>query len=709
LAAWGQKALDLGTIIGGKGCPNAFQRVEEIKMRFKGVGWAAVITAASMVLVACGGAAPVPTPVEPRVTVPPLPDVIIKTPTPAGTIPAVFHSKDPTTFHQVQASDIDTLDPAVSVDVNAASILQNVYETLIFYKKDSVTEFIPQLAEEVPSTQNGGISPDGLTYTFKIRKGVKFHNGDELTPSAVAFTFQRGLLSGGTNSLQWLFFEPIFGATLNNDITDFVDINGGFLDNPQKLAGAYAPGLKALCQRVQTQISADDAKGTVTFHLTQPWGPFLMILTGPNASIQDPKWVAANGGWDGSCTTWQNYYDRTVDQQNQSGIGTSANGTGPYMLDHWTPGQEIVLKANPTYWRTTPAWDGGPTGAAALKTIDIQIVKSSSARVIALKTGNADAIGFYASSKPTEMDNVSGQVCPIGAACRAGPIPSSSIRVYTGLPADSRLDALFNFSIDAYGGNPLVGSGVLDGAGVPLNFFTDVHIRQAFSYCFDWNTFIQQGMGGLGRQLYQVMLPDEIGASDKNPHYSYNPQACTDAFKASVWQSSNGHTLWNTGFTMALAPNPRNPASQAFATVLAQGLTAVNAKFHVSVSNLSWEDYQTAARNKKLPIYFAVSHELIADPHNWTDLMTTGSLGSSQQMPQGMKDQFAGLVLKGAQTSDPAARAAVYQQFNQLYYQNAPAILLAQEFQRRYEQRWISGYYYNPIYADLYYYVLSKS
>ena len=676
-------------------------------MHTRWYAWAAVLTAAGLLLAACGGA-PAPTPEEPTETVAPLPPVVIITPTPASAVPLAYNSKDPTTFNQTQASDLDTLDPVVSSDVNADAILQNVYETLIFYKKDSVTDFIPQLAEEVPSIGNGGISPDGLTYTFKIRKGVKFHNGDDLTPADVAYSFQRGLLTAGSGSLQWLIFEPLFGTTPNNDITDFVDINGSFLDNPAKLATAWPPGLRALCERVQKQISADTEKGTVTFKLTQPWGPFLMILTSPFASIEDKKWAAQNGAWDGSCATWQNYYDRTIDQQNQSGIGSHANGTGPYMLDHWTPGQEIILKANPAYWRKEPAWPGGPSGVPALKTINIQIEKASSSRVNAMKIGAIDAIGFYASSRLTELDNVSGEVCPLGGPCTKGRIPGSTIRVYSGLPSDSRLDALFNFAINTYGGNPLAGSGQLDGAGIPPNFFSDVHVRQAFSYCFDWNKFIEQGLGGSGRQLYQVMLPGEIGASDQNPHYTYDPKACADAFKASVWKSAGNRSLWDVGFKFSLAPNPRNPASQAFAQILSDNISALNPKFQLSVNSLSWEDFQNASRNKRVPIYFTVSHELISDPHNWTDLMTSGSVGSLQEIPLGMKAQFAALVEKGVETSDPAARSQIYAQFNKLYFQNAPAILLAQEIQRRYEQRWVNGYYYNPLYADLYYYALSK-
>ena len=60
------------------------------------------------------------------------------------------------------------------------------------------------------------------------------------------------------------------------------------------------------------------------------------------------------------CATWQNFYATTSDEINKTKVGTSENGTGPYKLDHWTPGEEIVLAANEDYWRTEPAWEGGP-------------------------------------------------------------------------------------------------------------------------------------------------------------------------------------------------------------------------------------------------------------------------------------------------------------------------------------------------------------
>ena len=61
-------------------------------------------------------------------------------------------------------------------------------------------------------------------------------------------------------------------------------------------------------KRSRAAIVADDAAGTVTMTLAQPWGPFLPTIAQSWGSVMDKEWVLENGGWDGSCDTWQNFY-----------------------------------------------------------------------------------------------------------------------------------------------------------------------------------------------------------------------------------------------------------------------------------------------------------------------------------------------------------------------------------------------------------------
>ena len=81
-------------------------------------------------------------------------------------------------------AELQTLDPAQAVTISDFRILANMYEGLLHYKDGSL-DVEPGLAT------SWTMSPDGLTYTFKLRPGLKFHNGDPVTTEDVKFSFER--------------------------------------------------------------------------------------------------------------------------------------------------------------------------------------------------------------------------------------------------------------------------------------------------------------------------------------------------------------------------------------------------------------------------------------------------------------------------------------------------------------------------------------
>ena len=100
--------------------------------------------------------------------------------------------KNPDTFVKLTAGDPESLDPAYAYDTASEEIIYpNVYETLIGYDGSVLSRYRPVLSSAVPSLANGLISKDGLTYTFPIRKGVKFHEGGEVTPEDVRYSILR--------------------------------------------------------------------------------------------------------------------------------------------------------------------------------------------------------------------------------------------------------------------------------------------------------------------------------------------------------------------------------------------------------------------------------------------------------------------------------------------------------------------------------------
>lgn len=149
-----------------------------------------VLMVMSMVLGACATPTPAATPAPaaqpttppkaaptqpPAPTAPPAPPTAV--PTEAG--PQVIKSKDPTTMVEMSFGDPETLDPAHDYETAGSQKLLNIYEGLVTYAGADPVKMTAQLAEAIPDpvkTADGGVQ-----YVWKIKDGVKFHNGDPLT------------------------------------------------------------------------------------------------------------------------------------------------------------------------------------------------------------------------------------------------------------------------------------------------------------------------------------------------------------------------------------------------------------------------------------------------------------------------------------------------------------------------------------------------
>src|SRR3989454_2398630 len=87
-----------------------------------------------------------------------------------------------------------TLDPALDYESTGFEVISNVYETLIAYNGTSTSDFVPVIADKVPTVANGLVSPDFLNYTFTIRPGRKFTNGNPVTAWDVKYSITRTML-----------------------------------------------------------------------------------------------------------------------------------------------------------------------------------------------------------------------------------------------------------------------------------------------------------------------------------------------------------------------------------------------------------------------------------------------------------------------------------------------------------------------------------
>ncbi|MFZ5879954.1 MAG: ABC transporter substrate-binding protein [Chloroflexota bacterium] len=728
-----------------------------------------LLVVASMMLAACGPTAPAET-AEPVATDAPV------QPEPSG--PSEPVSTDATTFVVAESEvGIDTLDPALAYDTASGEVIQNVYETLVFYDGEATDAFVPMLAE------SWEVSEDGSVYTFKIRSGVKFHQGGDMTPSDVAYSLQRGLLQGGYSSPQWLLAEPFFGVG-NDDIsivvgnlisekvdekavelaagaTDFeayftdlvafyntasglaVDAAAvladeanaetiaavtpeTFKDTAMELLGGAEGGspyhtsddrdamsavdaaiLVETAEMVISKIVADDAAGTVTVTLAGPWGPFLPTIAQTWGSVMDKEWVIDNGGWDGTADTWPNFYGMS---SADDPFSTIANGTGPFTLEKFANGEEIILARNESYWREP----------AKLERVVLKSVPEWGTRFSMMQAGDAD-LATVPSANRSQMDELVGEKCVFSIETNEYTCEivdeTQPFRVRLGRPGISQDVILYNWNIatSEESPNPYIGSGALDGNGVPADFFSDVHIRKGFSYAFDWDTLISDVYNGEATQSFQLTLPGMPGFFLDTPHYTLDLEKSAEEFKMAdldkdgvpAGEDPEGD-VWTVGFRVQMAYNQGNPTRQTISEILANNLSHVNELFVVETLGLPWPAYLRSQRAKQIPLMTGGWLEDIHDPHNWYQPYTTGTYGGRQSLPADVKDQFSVLLDRGVSETDPAARAEIYKEFNQLYYDLAVGTPLVLVTGHGFSQRWVQGVILNPIFPGLYYYTIYK-
>jgi peptide/nickel transport system substrate-binding protein len=607
---------------------------------------------------------------------------------------------DPTTYVGMTIGDLDTMDPNLAYETAGGQLIENVMEGLIYYNYTDGTTYVPQLATEVPSEENGGISEDGLTYVFNIREGVTFHDGGTLEPHDFEYTFQRGLLQSDPNGPQWLLLEPILGYA-SGDVTE--EIAGGeYAGDPETLrANATPEELLAVCEKVKAAVVADDDAGTLTINLSLPWGPFLATLAQSWGMAMDMEWAVANGAWDGSCETWQDYYAPGSENDELTDI---INGTGPYMLDHWTPGEEYVLTANPNYWRTEAIWEGGPSGEARIKTVIYQVVPEWGTRFAALQAGDVAWVSVPTANE-TQVDPLVGEICDWETLeCMPSDNPNGQLRKWDLLPSVSRQDAfmVFDIATDEDGNNPYIGSGQLDGNGIPPNFFSDIHTRKAMAYCFDYDLYNEEVLLGKGVRNNGPIILGMLGYNPDGEMYEYDLDKCAEEF-AAAWDG----VLPETGFRFQIAYNTGSLSRQSVAEIFQANLSTVNELYQVEVVGLPWPTFLRAFRARQIPVIISGWVEDIHDPHNWVQPFTVGTYAGRQGLPDDLVAQFQELVTAGVLASSPAEREQIYFDLQQLHHDEALQVTLLQSTSFRFEQRWVNDWFFRVGAFGSYWYAYS--
>ena len=241
---------------------------------------------------------------------------------------------------EVKGVDVDTtgyLVAALNADIQTADVQKtskdyevpfNIFDRLVDVEvgTDGNSKIVPSLAE------SWDISDDGLEYTFHLRQGVKFHNGNDFTAEDVAYTFHRMLtVEGGVNTE---FIDQIKGAD---------ELLAGETDTLE--------GVEVV----------DDY--TIKVTLKEPLAGFLASISSPGVSIYDSEATEAAG--------------------DQFGMDPAVTvGTGPFEFSSWSFNNQLVLTRNEDYWK----------GASGLPGVVIKIIPDTETQSMMFESGELDIL-----------------------------------------------------------------------------------------------------------------------------------------------------------------------------------------------------------------------------------------------------------------------------------------------------------------------------
>ncbi len=230
-----------------------------------------------------------------------------------------------------------SLDPALSANVVTYTVTRPVLETLVTLERGG-PGITPQLAT------SWEVSPDGRSWTFQLRRNVRFHDGTLLDAAAVCANFER-----------WYHFSGVLQQ----------------LASPwREVFGAFATGGPNESLYKSCESSADLE---VVLNLTRPTGALLAALALPAFGIASPTSLRRDGA---------DKVSGTADEPRFEGSYGSVRlpGTGPFELQRWDRNDKVVLVRNRSYWGTRPGPDR----------VIIRRIDDGGARRQALQSGEID-------------------------------------------------------------------------------------------------------------------------------------------------------------------------------------------------------------------------------------------------------------------------------------------------------------------------------
>jgi peptide/nickel transport system substrate-binding protein len=299
-----------------------------------------------------------------------------------------------------------------------------------------------------------------------------------------------------------------------------------------------------------------------------------------------------------------------------------------------------------------------------------------------------------------QLGDVDCAVVPSGQIQEVKDMPG--ILVYEGEPTLLNQAFFFQFDIDPT--STLIGSGQLDGDGIPTDFFSDIDVRKGFAYAFDWDTYIEDAMTGYAEQRSSPIVEGIPYYKPDWPSYGLNLVRAEEHLRA-AWNGS----LWENGFEMTLVHASGDIAGEIACEILQDNLFQINPLFKINIRLMAWPTMIDEMNFGRLPMYVNGWTADYPDPHNFVFpyMHSKGTFAQAQRYSNDVADD---LIEEAISSNSHSERQTLYDQLAESYYDEAPSIMICQILGVHFFRDWIQGYVYNPIRpsCQMYAYYLSK-
>jgi peptide/nickel transport system substrate-binding protein len=477
-------------------------------------------------------------------------------------------------------SDMISLDPAVAYEFGGTLLAHNAYETLVKFEGADLATIKPGVA------QSWDVKDAGATFdiTFKLRTGAKFASGNPLTADDVVYSFQRVIKLN--KSPAFLFTE---------------------------IAGLKAESVKA----------SDPSTVLISLPKTASAQAFLSILTFTIGGIVDSKEVKTkeSGGDSGS-----------------SYLLDHSSGSGPYVVDHWTKGTEVLLKANPNYSGTKPA----------LSAVLVKHVPESTNQQFALEKGEADIAKNLSPQQIKALQGKSGVTTVAGNSLQL---------VYVGMNATFK----------------------------PLD---NVDVREALRTAVDYDGIVNNLLSGNAKKV-QGIVPAGLAGHDASTPFQ------ADVAKAKSLLTKAGQTAITLELLVSTGAAPGGAQWSDLAAKLKDDWAKIGVT--VNIKQTVQAELLTTYRAQKGQLVLIYWGPDFPDPDANVGPFTDYKAGSIAFRNGWNDPTYSEAARKAALITDAAARVAAYKEITNYVLHNGPYAVLYQPTAQFGLRSNVKGFVWSPV------------